>query len=176
MIWYNWTPPKTIRNKQKQEKNVNVHFHIHVQCPCPRPCPYPCPRPCPLHKSALILIFYFGLFQNGSEPKQTDKFIFSFTKKTATDRVSVRNQNKKSCPWTCTYPFPRPGPCPCPSPCQLHKSMLIFSFGLFRNADFLFGSFWNGSETPKQSEKYFFSFAKRTKQNRNRLSFGLFRL
>jgi hypothetical protein len=50
-----------------------------------------------------------------------------------------------------------------PMPTHYIKEYLfIFSFGMFRNVDFCFGSFRNGSETPKQIEKSFFSFAKQT--------------
>ncbi len=58
------------------------------------------------------------------------------------------------------------------APSPLHKKVLTFSFGLFPNANFCFGSFRNGSETQKQTENLFFKFHK---QDRNRSSFGLFR-
>ncbi len=40
----------------------------------------------------------------------------------------------------------------------------------------MFRLFRSRSETLKQTEKVFFGFAKQTENNRNRLSFGLFRL
>ncbi len=49
-----------------------------------------------------------------------------------------------------------PCPCLCPRPCPFHKSVLIFSSGLFRNADFLFRFVSNGSETLKQTYLFYF--------------------
>jgi hypothetical protein len=61
-------------------------------------------------------------------------------------------------------------------PCPLHKSVLIFCFGLFRNADFLFRfvqKWFRNTETSR--EIFFIASRKRSKQNRKRSSFGLFR-
>jgi hypothetical protein len=82
----------------------------------------------------------------------TWKFLEKDRNRTETDRVSVyfgSNRNNKIVSSPC--PFPRPSPCPCPylcpcprpcpcpsTPMSIHKSVLIFRFGLFRNADFLY--------------------------------------
>ncbi len=52
--------------------------------------------------------------------------------------------------------------CPCPS----YNGVLISSFGLFRKPIFCFGSFRNGSETPKQNENICLVSRKRPKQNK----------
>ncbi len=82
-----------------------------------------------------------GSFGNGSE--KTNWTLFKF-------REKDRNRSSFG-----SFPFP----CQCPHPCPLHKSVLLFSFGLFRNADFLF---WFVSKHRKKQFFIYFSFAKKT--------------
>jgi hypothetical protein len=63
----------------------------------------------------------------------------------------------------------RKWPCPCPRPYPLQKVSVCFETPIF-----FFGSFRNGSETPKQPKIYLTSL-ERPKQNQNGSSFGLFR-
>jgi hypothetical protein len=76
---------------------------------------------------------------------------YIFAKKTETDRFSVyfgANQNRKivsvfvsismSESMSCSHLCPCPCLCPRPRSCSLHKSVVIFLFGLFQTADFLF--------------------------------------
>ncbi len=76
------------------------------------------------------------------------------------------------CPFPCPCPCTRPCPCLCSRPplCQLHKS--VIHFGLFRTADLCFGSFRNGFETPKQTEKIVSEFREkdRNKTETDRVS------
>ncbi len=48
---------------------------------------------------------------------------------------NTRRPSKTKEKWPCL--------CPCPRPCSWHKSVLSFSFGLFGNVIFCFGSFRN---------------------------------
>jgi hypothetical protein len=136
------------------------------------------------HKSVVILsvglfetpIFCFGLFRNGSKKsKQTENFFWFREKgrnRTETDLVlacfgSNTNKNSCSCPFPC--------PCPSPRPCPLHKSVLVFSFGLFRNADFSFRFVSKRSRNTETNRTFFLVSRKTPQQNQNRSSFGLFR-
>jgi hypothetical protein len=58
----------------------------------------------------------------------------------------------------------------------LHKSVLIFRFGLFQNTDFFVSVLSETvSKYRNKPKNYFFSFVKKTETERNRSNFSLFR-
>ncbi len=164
------------RNTQDHSKQTETK----EKWPCP--CPCPCPRLCPLHKSvsASVSVCFetpFFVSNCSKTPKQTlNNFCFAKRPKQNPNRSSSvcfgPNRNKKIVSLSISMPKSMSCPCLCSRPCPLHKSALIFSFGLFRNVDFFFrlvSKRFRNTETNR-----IFVSRNRQKQNRNRSSFGLF--
>ncbi len=77
------------------------------------------------------------------------------------------------CPCPCPWPLPCPCPCPCPlpRPCPLHKSLLIFRFGLFRNASFFVLVRSETVSKHRNKPNFFFSFAKKNLTEPKQIAF-----